>query len=112
MILTEAECITETGGGSGTTKLYRYMSQVEYDSVIQNQKFVPYETAKQSLLVDIASSAEIDAVLLNGLDKNSLIEKEALDNLYEYFQNSEVISESDFMVLVESLVKVGLHNRY
>ena len=34
-------------GGSGTTKLYRAMSQAEYDSVIQNQKFVPYDLAME-----------------------------------------------------------------
>ena len=34
-------------GGSGTTKLYRSMSQAEYDSVIKNQKFVLYDFAME-----------------------------------------------------------------
>lgn len=76
---------------------YNAQSEDYYIEFIDYNTGDDYETAKQSLLVDIASSAEIDAVLLNGLDKNSLIEKEALDNLYEFFQNSEVISESDFV---------------
>ena len=34
-------------GGSSTTKLYRSMSQAEYDSVIKIQKFVPYDFAME-----------------------------------------------------------------
>ncbi len=45
--LSGIKCEPLIKGESGTTKLYRSMSQAEYDSVIKNQKFVPYDLAME-----------------------------------------------------------------
>lgn len=40
-------CGSTVNGGSNTTKLYRVMSEAEYQSVITNGKFVPYDMAME-----------------------------------------------------------------
>ncbi|MBR3039113.1 MAG: hypothetical protein IKI20_00445 [Lachnospiraceae bacterium] len=76
---------------------YNAQSEDYYVEYINYNTEDDYEVAKQRMTVDISSTDGIDAVLLSGMEKNSLIEKKALDNLYEYIHSSNVISEDDFV---------------
>lgn len=59
-----------------------------------------YYSNKERFLVELATQGDIDAIILTGLSRRDLIQKDLLYDLNEYFNNSENISEDDFVPFI------------
>lgn len=63
------------------------------------------DAARNALLLDIMKQDEIDAILLNGLVKSELMEKQVLTDLNTYLETSEVLSKDALEPCVRNAVE-------
>ena len=77
-----------------------YVSYTDYISKYEND----FDNAKQGIIVALSADKEADVVLLNGLDRDSLIEKGVITDLSGYVNQSNILSEDYFVPSVWNAV--------
>lgn len=79
---------------------YNCDSEEYYIEFINYNESEDYYSNKERFLVELATQGDFDAIILTGLSRRDLIQKDLLYDLNDYFNKSENVSEDDFVPFV------------